>query len=73
MENLYKKERNKLLESMEAIGLAATFIRKKEDGSVHVTFLEPERITQLLSFYDDPKDIPFEYTIYNECGEKITL
>lgn len=70
--NVYQKHRSKALESMEAIGLAGSFVGVNQEGVVCAQILSSEQILQLLQLYDNPKDIPWEYSIYDDEGNCLT-
>lgn len=72
METPFQKARNKAISSMEAIGMAGSFVGLDEKGRVVVNILSAEQLLQLMQLYDDPKDIPSEYTIYDEEGSRLT-
>lgn len=68
----YIKMQQKMWDTMFHIHMAGTHVSLNEKGEVVARVLDIDELLKLKELYDDFKDIPNEYSIYNENGEKPT-
>jgi hypothetical protein len=62
----------KITDSFEILGMAATRVVKKDKGKVEVKALSYKELSKLLSLYDTITEIPTNYTIYDRNGVVLT-